>query len=430
MIQPIAFLDAHVIDPAQNLDDKRTVLVEDGRIKAIEVHVAPSLLEDEYEVIDCRGKMILPGLIDCQVRTGEPGNEHEETLASAASAAVAGGVTTMITQPDTNPVIDDIALVDFILRNAGANAVNKVHVMGALTKGLAGEEMSELRLMHEAGAVAFTNGRKSVGNARIMRRALSYARDFNGLIVHHTEDHNLTAGGVMNEGEMATRLGLPGIPKMAEIIMLERDLRLVELTGGRYHAASLSCAQSVEIMRRAKARGLNVSCGASINNAALNENDIGSYRTFFKLSPPLRLEEDRLAIVEGIEDGTIDIVHSDHTPRDVDMKRHPFADAADGAIGLETLLPAMLRLVHAQLIPLSTAIRAMSHNPAKLLGLETGTLKRGAPADLALIDIDEPWILTEETLKSHSKNTAFEGAQFTGRVHRTYVDGREVYRQN
>lgn len=427
MTQSIAFLDAHVIDPSQNLNDKRTLLIEDGIIKAIEAHVAPSLLEADYEIVDCTDKVLIPGIIDCQVRTGEPGNEHEETLASASQAAVAGGVTTMITQPDTNPVIDDMALVDFISRNAGANAVNKVHVMGALTKGLLGEEMSELRLMHEAGAVAFTNGHKPIRNARIMRRALSYTRDFNGLIVHHPEDRDLTFGGVMNEGEMATRLGLTGIPKIAEIIMLERDVRLVELTGGRYHAACISCAESVEVIRQAKARGLSITCGVSINNATLNENDIGPYRTFFKLSPPLRLEEDRMAIVEGIKDGTIDIVHSDHSPRDVDMKRHPFADAADGAVGLETLLPALLRLVHGDAIDLSDAVRVLTHNPSQLLGLQTGTLKKGAPADITLVDINEPWVLTEESLRSRSKNTAFEGAKFTGRVLKTYVDGCEVY---
>lgn len=427
MTQSIAFLDAHVIDPSQNLNDKRTLLIEDGIIKAIEAHVAPSLLEADYEIVDCTDKVLIPGIIDCQVRTGEPGNEHEETLASASQAAVAGGVTTMITQPDTNPVIDDMALVDFISRNAGANAVNKVHVMGALTKGLLGEEMSELRLMHEAGAVAFTNGHKPIKNARIMRRALSYTRDFNGLIVHHPEDRDLTFGGVMNEGEMATRLGLTGIPKIAEIIMLERDVRLVELTGGRYHAACISCAESVEVIRQAKARGLSITCGVSINNATLNENDIGPYRTFFKLSPPLRLEEDRMAIVEGIKDGTIDIVHSDHSPRDVDMKRHPFADAADGAVGLETLLPALLRLVHGDAIDLSDAVRVLTHNPSQLLGLQTGTLKKGAPADITLVDINEPWVLTEESLRSRSKNTAFEGAKFTGRVLKTYVDGCEVY---
>lgn len=426
--RPTAFLDARIVDPSQDIDGKRTLLVENGRIKAIEVHVAPSLLEADYEIVDCTGKVLIPGLVDMQVRTGEPGNEHEETLASAAIAAVCGGITSMVVQPDTLPAIDDMALVDYISRNASANAVNKIYAMGALTRGLEGKEMSELRLMHEAGAVAFTNGRRPIMHSRLMRRALSYSCDFDGLIVHHVEDRDLTAGGVMNEGEMATRLGLPGIPKMAEIIMLERDIRLAELTGGRYHAAAISCAESVEIVRRAKARGLKVSCGASVNNLALNENDIGPYRTFFKLSPPLRLEEDRKAVVEGVRDGTIDVVHSDHTPRDVDRKRHPFADASDGAIGLETLLAAMLRLVHDEALSLADAVRALSFNPARLLKLDAGSLKKGSPADIALIDIHEPWLLEEKNLLSRSKNTAFEGARFSGRVLAAYIDGRAVYR--
>lgn len=428
MSRPLAFVDAHVVDPSQNLDDQRTILVENGTVKAIEVHIAPSLLEADYEIIDCKDKIIIPGLIDFQVRTGEPGNEFEETLASASQAAVAGGVTTIITQPDTNPVIDDMALVDFITRNASANAVCKVKVMGALTKGLLGQEMAELRLMHEAGAVAFTNGAHSLTNARIMRRALTYAQNFDGLVVHHCDEPDLSEGGVMNEGEMATRLGLPGIPKTAEIIMLERDLRLVELTGGRYHTASLSCAESVELVRTAKARGLTVTAGTSVNNATLNENDIGSYRTFFKLSPPLRQEEDRVAVVEAIQDGTIDVVHSDHTPRDVDMKRHPFADASDGAIGLESLLAALLRLVHNDDLSLADIVRACANTPAALIGYQGGIIKKGAPADLTLLDLDLPWVLDEQGLKSLSKNTAFEGARFSGRCIRTYVDGVEVYR--
>lgn len=428
MNRPLALVDAHVVDSAENLDGKSTILIEDGKIRAVEHYITPSQLEANYDLVDCTGKVIIPGLIDCQVRTGEPGNEHEETLTSASMAAVAGGITTMVTQPDTNPVIDDLALVDFIQRNAGANAVNKVRVMGALTKGLAGKEMSELRLMAEAGAVAFSNARTPITNSGLMRRALSYARDFSGLIVHHVEDPSLTHGGVMNEGEMATRLGLPGIPKMAEIIMLERDVRLAELTTGRYHAASISCAQSVDIIRSAKARGLSVSCGASVNNVTLNETDIGSYRTFFKLSPPLRTEDDRRAITLGIKDGTIDVVHSDHTPRDVDMKRHPFADASNGAIGLETMLPAMLRLVHDDTLCLSDLVRVLANNPARLLKLDCGTIKKGAPADLVILNIDEPWILTEDTLKSRSKNTAFERALFTGRAIETYIDGQSVYR--
>ena len=421
--RPLAFTNARIVDPSSDFDGTGTLLVKDGIIESIETSSAP----ESFSKIDCRDRVIIPGVIDMQVRTGEPGNEHEETLQSASKAAVAGGVTTMVTSPETDPVIDDIALVEFIMRNAQANASNKVHVMGALTKGLEGKEMSELRLMHSVGAVGFTNGKKSISNASIMRRALSYAKDFDGLIVHHVEDHTLTVGGVMNEGEMATRLGLPGIPKAAEVIMLERDIRLAELSSGRYHAASISCAESVEVVRKAKARGINVTCGASFKNLCLNETDIGAYRTFFKLSPPLRLEEDRQAVIEGVRDGTVDIIHSDHDPRDVDEKRHPFADAADGAVGLETLLPAILRLVHAEDLTLQDVVRVLSNKPAELLRLQTGRLAKGKPADFTILDIDEPWILEEQHLRSRSKNTAFEKARFTGRIRATYVDGKLVY---
>ncbi|MEO1066669.1 MAG: dihydroorotase [Pseudomonadota bacterium] len=428
-VRPLALLNATVVLDTGVVEDNRTVLVEDGIIKAIEGHVAPSLLDDAYDLIDCSGKVLLPGLVDMKVHTGEPGNEHEETLESASRAAVAGGVTTMVVQPDTSPVIDDMALVEFVLRNARATAVAKVHAMGALTKGLDGAELSELRLMHEAGAVAFSNGNASVENALVFRRALSYARDFDGLIIHHAEDASLSQGGVMNESEMATRLGLPGIPKAAEIIMLERDIRLTKLTGGRYHASAISCAESVEIIKRAKDHGLKVTCGASINNVALNENDIGPYRTFFKVSPPLRPEDDRQAIIDGIKDGTIDVVHSDHRPRDVDMKRHPFADAADGAIGLETLLPAMLRLFHDDVLTLPDITRVLCQTPATLLNANAGRIAKGSPADFTLVDLHEPWVLREEDLQSRSKNTSFEGARFTGRVLATYVDGIEAYRR-
>ena len=273
-----------------------------------------------------------------QVFTGEPGQEHRETLKTASQAAAAGGVTTMVVMPDTEPVIDQVALVDFIQRRARDNALVHVHVMAAMTKGLKGEEMTEIGLLQRAGAIAFTNGKASVANTRIMRNVLLYAKDFGALIVHHTEDPHLTEGTVMNSGEVATRLGLPGVDKAAETIVLERDVRLVQLTGGRYHAAQLSCAESLAVVRAAKARGLPVTCGVSINHLTLNENDIGSYRTFFRLKPPLRAEDDRAAMVRALAAGEIDVIVSSHDPQDVDTKRRPFAEASDGAIGLETLL--------------------------------------------------------------------------------------------
>jgi len=339
----------------------------------------------------------------------------------------AGGVTTIVCQPNTSPVIDDPATVDFVLRRARDTAIVHVHPMAALTKGLEGNEMTEIGLLKAAGAVAFTDGDKSVTNAQVMRRALTYAGDFDALIVHHTEDPDLIGDGVMNEGEFSARLGLLGIPKAAETVMLERDIRLVALSGGRYHAASITCAESLEVLRRAKDAGLNVTASCSINHLTLNENDIGPYRTFLKLSPPLRTEDDRKILAEALASGLIDMVMSDHNPQDVETKRLPFAEAASGAIGLETMLVAGLRLVHSGEIELMTLLRAMSTRPAELLGLPGGTLRSGAPADVIVVDTEQPWVLDPAELKSKCKNTPFDEAKMTGRVVRTIVAGRTVY---
>jgi dihydroorotase len=299
--------------------------------------------------------------------------------------------------------------------------------MAALTKGLAGKEMTEVGLLKAAGAVAFTDGARSVMNAQVMRRALTYARDFDALIVHHTEDIHLAGEGVMNEGELSARLGLMGIPTSAEAMVLERDMRLVALTGGRYHAASLTCAESLDILTRARDAGLPVTASASINHLTLNENDIGPYRTFLKLSPPLRSEDDRRALVAALASGLVDVVMSDHNPQDVETKRLPFAEAAAGAIGLETMLTASLRLVHNAELDFKTLIRAMSTRPAELLGLPGGSLRPGAPADVIVIDPDVPWILDPADLKSQCKNTPFDESRFSGRVVRTIVGGRTVF---
>lgn len=419
------FTGARLVDPATGLDETGDLLVEDGIIVATGVNLA--VPDSEVETVDCAGKVLCPGLIDMRVFTGEPGNEHRETLESASEAAAAGGVTTVICMPNTDPVIDDVALVDFLKRRARDTAIVNVYPMAALTKGLEGRQMTEIALLAEAGAVAFTDGVRSVMNSQVMRRALSYARDFDALVVQHLEDPALAGSGVMNEGEVATRLGLPGIPTQAETIVLDRDIRLVELTGARYHAAQISCRDSLDVIRAAKERGLPVTCGVSINNLTLNENDIGPYRTFFKVSPPLRSEDDRLAMVEGLADGTIDVIVSGHDPQDVETKRHPFAEAAYGAVGLETMLPAALDLVHNDRVTLHRLLDAMTAAPAGILGLEAGRLAVGAPADLIVLDTGMPWILDIGRLRSKSKNTPFEDKRMQGRVLRTMVAGRTVY---
>ena len=425
--RPILFANARIVDPSRDLDIVGDLLIADGVIREAKKGIGAAGVPEGTDVIDCRGKLIAPGLVDMRAFIGEPGAGHRETFASASQAAAAGGVTTIICQPDTSPVIDDPATVDFVLRRARDTAIVHVHPMAAITKGLEGKEMTEIGLLKAAGAVAFTDGEKSVTNSLVMRRSLTYARDFDALIVHQTEDPDLIGDGVMNEGEFAARLGLLGIPKAAETVMLERDLRLVALTGGRYHAASVTCPDSLEVLRRAKDAGLTVSASASINHVTLNENDIGPYRTFLKVTPPLRTEDDRKALVEAVASGLIDVIMSDHNPQDVEVKRLPFAEAAAGAIGLETMLAAGLRLVHSGELELVTLLRAMSTRPAELLGLPGGTLKTGAPADIIVVDTDLPWVVDPIELKSKCKNTPFDEARMLGRVVRTIVAGRTVY---
>ncbi|GJD84833.1 dihydroorotase [Methylobacterium haplocladii] len=419
--------NATLLDPATGREAPGAVLIRDGRIADIAWGSAAGTPEDAAN-IDCGGLLLTPGLIDLRAFVGEPGAEHRETLASASAAAAAGGVTTLVCMPDTNPVIDGAPIVDFVLRRARDTACVTVLPAAAITKGLAGKEMTEFGLLQEAGAVAFTDGLKAVTNAQVMRRALTYARDFGVLLMQHVEEPDLVGEGVMNEGEMASRLGLTGIPREAETVMLERDIRLVRLTGARYHAAMISCADSVEIVRRAKEAGLPVTCGVSVNNLVLNEGDIGHYRTFCKLSPPLRGEADRHAVIAALNEGVIDVIVSDHNPQDVETKRLPFAEAADGALGIETLLGAALRLVHTGDVPLARLLAALSTNPAKLLGREAGRLAVGAPADLALIDTELPYVLDKRALKSRSKNSPFDEARLQGAAMLTLVGGRIVHR--
>lgn len=425
--RPILLANARLVDPSRDLDARGDLLIAGGVIRDTRKGLAAAGVPDGTEIVDCAGMVVAPGLIDMRAFVGEPGAGHRETFASASQAAAAGGITTIICQPDTSPAIDNSATVDFVRRRARDNAIVNIHPMAALTKGMEGREMTEFGLLLAAGAVAFTDGDRSVMDAQMMRRALTYARDFGALIVHHTEDPNLAGEGVMNEGEFATRLGLVGAPAAAEAVVLERDMRLVALTGGRYHAASVTCRDSLDILRRAREAGLAVSASASINHLTLNENDIGPYRTFLKVSPPLRTEDDRRALVEALASGLIDVAMSDHNPQDVETKRLPFSEAAAGAIGLETMLPAGLRLVHSGEIDFGTLIRAMSTRPAELLGLPGGTLRAGAAADVIVIDPDMPWVLDPTELKSQSKNTPFDEARFSGRVMRTIVSGHTVF---
>ena len=422
-----AITNTRLFDPASNLDEIGNILFNEEGIIACGKDIP---LPQDVTKIDGTGLVTTPGLVDMQVFIGEPGGEYRETLATASQAAAAGGVTTMIMMPDTQPVIDDAALVDYISRRARGTALVNVHPMAGITKGLDGVMMNEFGLLHEAGAVAFTDGSRSVMNARIMQKAMSYAANFNALIMHHAIDTNLVGEGVMNEGELAIRLGLSGIPVIAETIMIERDIRLLEATGARYHIAQISSRESIDIVRQAKDKGLQVTCGVSSNHLMLNQNDVENYRTFAKLMPPLRTEEDRQALIEAIADGTIDVIVSGHNPQGEDAKRRPFGEAEFGSIGVETLLAAGLTLHHEVKVPLTRLIEAMSTTPARLLGLSAGTLSIGHPADLILIDIDAPWIVDADNLHSRSRNAAIEGRKVQGKVTETIVSGKTVFSNN
>ncbi|MBK8209754.1 MAG: dihydroorotase [Rhodospirillales bacterium] len=423
----VAYVNARLLDPASNLDQPGGLLTDGESIADFGPHVTPSAYPADAEMVDCDGYCLAPGLVDIRVQLREPGEEHKGTLASAGRAATAGGITSMVCLPNTHPVIDDMSVVEFVARRARLLGLTKVYPYAAVTKGLEGNSLAEIGMLAEAGAVAFTDGVKSVASARVMRQALQYARTFDVLIVEHAEEPTLAAGGAMNAGEVATRLGLVGIPREAEVIIVERDIHLVRLTGGRLHFAHLSTTAAIDAVRLAKRGGLAVTCDTAPPYFAMNENAIGDYRTFAKLSPPLRAEEDRLAVIEGLLDGTIDAIASDHAPEDEDAKRLPFAQAAFGGIGLETLLSVSLELHHNGHLPLLDVLRLITCNPANLMGLPAGRLAKGARADLTLFDPDRAWQVREHELYSKSKNTPFDYRPVQGRVLMTVVDGRRVF---
>ncbi|RBP14100.1 dihydroorotase [Roseiarcus fermentans] len=420
---PVALLNARLVDPERETEVRGGLLVRDGVIAAVGPAVNRDQIPEGARVVDCAGDVVAPGLVDMRAFVGEPGAEHRETIASLSAAAAAGGVTSVVVRPDASPPVDDPAMVDFILRRAGDDSKVRIFPSAALTKGLAGREIAEIGLLAEAGAILFSDGSRSVADAQTMRRAMTYARDFDALVAPVCEDASLKGEGVVAEGLRASWLGLPGVPREAETVALERDLRLVALTGPRYHAQMISNRLSIEAMRRARDAGCGATCGVSINSVSLNELDVGDYRTFLKLSPPLRGEDERMALVEALADGVIDVICSDHDPQDVETKRLPFAEAATGAIGVETMLSASLRLVTAGHLSLPRLIRAMTLRPAQILRLPVGRLCVGAPADLIRFDPDAPYVLDPADLHSRCRNTPFDAARLEGRVKLTLVAG-------
>ena len=423
----VAFVNARLLDPASGLDAPGGLLVASESILDMGPRLFAGGVPADMAVVDCAGLCLAPGLVDIRVQLREPGEEYKETLATAGRAATAGGVTTMVCLPNTNPVIDDMSVLEYVARRARKIGLSKVYTYGAVTRGLKGQELAELGLLAEAGALAFTDGTLAVADALVMARALSYAATFGLLIVQHPEEPSLGADGVMNEGETASRLGLAGIVPEAEVIMVERDIRLAERTGGRLHFCHVSTAEAVAAIRAAKARGVAVTCDTAPPYFALNETAVSDYRTFAKLSPPLRAESDRQAVVAGLRDGTIDVIASDHAPQDQDAKRLPFAQAASGAVGLESLLPISLELYHNGALNLLETLRLVTSAPADLLALDTGRLRVGAAADVILFDPERAWRFEGGALASKSKNTPFDKRPVQGRVMRTVIDGRTVF---
>jgi dihydroorotase len=415
---------ARLLDPATGLDGTGDLLVRDGLILD---HGSGLGRPDGATVIDCAGLCLAPGLVDLRADIGEPGHEHRETIATAAAAASAGGITTLCALPDTDPALDDPALVQFVLRRGEATGCITLLPYGAATKHCEGRELAEYGLLKEAGAVAFTDGRRAIGNARTMRLALSYARAFGSFVVQHPEEPSLAAGGAATEGELATRLGLPGIPPAAEAMMVARDIALARITGGHVHFAHVSTAAALDLIRAAKAEGLAVTCDTAPPYFDLNETAIGDWRTYAKLSPPLRPEADRLAVVAALADGTIDAIASDHQPRDADDKRLPFAQAEAGGAGLATLLGVTLARVHGGDLSLLAALDLLTARPAKLLGLPIGRLAKGAAADLMLLDLDRGWQVKDGQLPGKAQNTPFDGRALEGRVVGTWKAGRRVF---
>lgn len=415
------FTNARLIDPETGTDSPGALLVEAGVI------ATPGTGAEGAQVIDCAGKCLAPGIVDIGVKIGEPGDRHKESFKSAGLAAAAGGVTTMVTRPDTSPVTDTPEVLEFVTRRAREAAPVRIKPMAALTKGRKGAEMVEIGFLQDAGAVAFSDGDRVVTNTKVLSRAMTYARSLDALVIAHPQEPGLSAGAAVTSGKFATLRGLPAVSPMAERMGLDRDIALVEMTGVKYHADQITTRRALPALERAKANGFDVTAGVSIHHLTLNELDVGDYRTFFKVKPPLRSEEDRQAIVAAVASGLIDVISSMHTPQDEESKRLPYEEAASGAVGLETLLPAAMRLYHSGDLTLPQLWRALALNPARRLGLKRGRLSPGAPADLVLFDPDAPFVLDRFTLRSKSKNTPFDGARMQGRVLGTWVAGRRVF---
>ena len=424
------FINGNIVDPSNSLNEVGGLIInENGKIDGIGKKVNANNIPSREKYTDLKGKYIFPGLVDMRVFVGEPGFEYKENFRTLSNAALSGGVTSVVTMPNTNPVVDNVSIVDFLKRRGRDKSKINIFPTASLTINSEGTNMTEFGLLQNKGIIAFTDGIKTIQNTRIMSRIMNSAKDLNSLILQHAEDYELSKNGMINDGIIATKLGLQGIPELAEIIIIERDLALLENFKCRYHISQISSAKSVEIIKHKK-ENLKFSCGVSVNNLSLNENDIGDFRTFLKLSPPLRTEDDRSALVRGLSDGTIDVIVSDHKPEDEEQKRLTFAQAETGASGIETLLSLSLEHYHNGNVKLETIIKALTSNPAKILQINKGNLSIGSDADFCIVDLNKPWIVKKENLYSKSKNTSIENKKLQGKVMNTFVKGEELFKLN
>ena len=422
------FINANIVDPHNSLNENGGLIIsEDGKIEAIGKKVNTNNIPSREKIIDLKGKYIFPGLVDMRVFVGEPGYEYKENFRTLSNAALAGGVTSVVTMPNTDPVIDNVSIVDFLKRRGRDKSKINIFPCASLTKNLEGTNMTEFGLLQKKGIIAFTDGTKTIQNTQLMSRIMNSSKDLGTLIMQHAEDYDLSKNGMINSGIIATKLGLSGIPDVAERIIIERDLTLLENIKCRYHISQISSEKSVEIIKERKEK-VKFTTGVSVNNLSLNENDIGDFRTFLVLFPPLRKEEDRLALVRGLKDETIDVIVSDHKPEDEEQKRLTFARAATGASGIETLLSLSLELYHNESLKLETVIKALTINPAKILKINKGSLSVGNEADFCIVDLEKPWIVKKENLVSKSKNTSIEGKKLQGKITSTFVKGEELFK--
>ena len=422
------FINANIIDPHNSLNENGGLIVgENGKIEGIGKKVNTNNIPSREKFIDLKEKYIFPGLVDMRVFVGEPGYEYKENFKTLSIAALSGGVTSVVTMPNTDPVIDNVSIVDFLKRRGRDKSKINIYPTASLTKNTEGTNMTEFGLLQNKGIIAFTDGTKTIQNTRIMTRIMNSASDLDSLIMQHAEDYELAKNGMINDGIISTKLGLQGIPEIAELVIIERDLTLLESIMCRYHISQISSAKSVNIIKKRKEK-VKFTCGVSINNLSLNENDIGDFRTFLKLSPPLRTEDDRIGLVKGLSDGAIDVIVSDHKPEDEEQKRLTFAQAQTGASGIETLLALSLELYHNGSIELETIIQSLTSNPAKILKIDKGNLSIGNDADFCIVDLNKPWIIKQENLYSKSKNTPIENKKLQGKVTNTFVKGEELFK--